>query len=248
MIGGCVKMLISNEKKFIYLRVPKTGSTSVSVYLYENLPLEENIIRLADNKKDLSLIDQISLAPNTDKVKKEYFNETVINDLNGKSVRLPSRLHTKLTKIIDLNLLTFPLEEYDIYAVCRNPLDRFLSFQNMYINTNNFDFTKNYSEFKKFMSTLGASQSNWLTYKNKLVNRVFLYEDINLMVAEIAKKYGVTDTTNFNNYNFRQYKRHTNTISPKILEYINIYWQDDFKIYNLLKSTPLLDTYSHILA
>jgi hypothetical protein len=221
-IGGYVEMLVSNEKKFIYLRVPKTGSTSVSVYFYENLPLEKNIIRQVDNKTSLLDID-------TNNIREGYFNKPAIN--------INKSIHTTLDDIINLDLLEFPLEEYNIYAVCRNPLDRFLSFQTMIKRMDNVDITENFSIFKTYMTLFEAGpQSIWLTYNDNLVNRVFLYEDINLMVAEIAKKYGIIDTSNFSNYSFRQYKQYTNTISPRVLDYISIYWQDDFKIYDLLKS------------
>jgi hypothetical protein len=211
-------MLVSNEKKFIYLRVPKTGSTSVSVYFYENLPLEKNIIRLGDN-------DYLQKEEST-RIKGGYFNESTIAATN---------VHTTLDEIVKLNLLTHPLTEYDIYAVCRNPVDRFLSFQSMIKKVENINILKNFSTFKRFMSE-ASPQSTWLTYNNKLVNHVFLYENINLMVAEIAEKYGITNTLNFSDYSFRQYNKYTNIIDPRALEYINIHWQDDFKIYDLLKS------------
>lgn len=215
-------MLISNEKKFIYLRVPKTGSTSVSVYFYENLPLEENIIRLVDNS-------DILRKEESSKIKDGYFNKSTIITTNG--------IHTTLDEIIKLNLLTYPLTAYDIYAVCRNPVDRFLSFQSMMKKVENINILENFSVFKYYMSMFEASpQSTWLNYNNRLVNRVFLYEDIDLMVSEIAKKYGITDTSNFSNYSFRQYKKSISAVDSRTLEYINIYWQDDFKIYNQLKS------------
>lgn len=216
-------MIISNEKKFIYLRVPKTGSTSVSVFLYENLPLEKNIIRPADNKKYLLDVD-------INKIREDYFSKSATNNTEG--------VHTTLDQIVKLNLLTHPLTEYDIYAVCRNPLDRFLSFQNMMKNIENVNIVENFSIFKSYMNMFEASpQSTWLIYNNKLVNRVFLYENINLMISEIAQKYGITDSSNFSNYSLRQYEKYTNTISPRVLEYLKIYWQDDFKIYDMLKST-----------
>lgn len=214
-------MLVSNEKKFIYLRVPKTGSTSVSVYFYENLPLEKNIIRLGDNSDYLQKTE-------SGRIREGYFSESTIATTN---------IHATLDEIVKLNLLTHPLTEYDVYAVCRNPVDRFLSFQSMMKKVENVNILENFSTFKRFMGIFEASpQSSWLTYNNKLVNRVFLYEDINLMVAEIAEKYGITNTLNFSDYSFRQYKKYTNVIDPRALEYINIRWQDDFKIYDLLKS------------
>lgn len=187
------------------------------------MPLEKNIIRPADNKRYLLDVD-------INKIREDYFSKSATNNTEG--------VHTTLDQIVKLNLLTHPLTEYDIYAVCRNPLDRFLSFQNMIKNIENVNVVENFSIFKSYMNMYETRpQSTWLIYNNKLVNRVFLYENINLMISEIAQKYGITDTSNFSNYSLRQYEKYTNTISPRVLEYLKIYWQDDFKIYDMLKST-----------
>ena len=224
MTGGCVKMIISNEKKFIYLRVPKTGSTSVSVFLYENVPLEKDIIRISDTGEILKQEESCN-------IKNGYFDDTYT---------LPGGVHATLDQIVTAGFLKYPLNEYKIYAVCRNPIDRFLSFYNMMQKVDGVDMLKSYSIFKEYMSMFEASpQSTWLMHEKTLINNIFLYEDVHKLVSEIAKKYNILDTSVFYNYRFREYKKQTTSINPKALEYIKIYWQEDFKIYNLLRSKKL---------
>jgi len=59
------------------------------------------------------------------------------------------------------------------------------------------------------------------------------------LVASIAKKYNILDTSNFFNYKFRNYKKHITSIDNKALEYIGAYWQEDFEIYKSLRSKKL---------
>jgi len=217
-------MIVSNEKKFIYLRVPKTGSTSISVFLFENVPLEKDIIRISDT-------GDILKKEESNNIKHGYFDDTYT---------LPGGVHTTLDQIMTAGFLKYPLNEYNIYAVCRNPVDRFLSFQNMMQKLDGIDMLKSYSIFKEYMSMFEANpQSTWLMHENTLINNIFLYEDAHKLVAEIAIKYGILDTSVFYNYKFRKYEKNTTSIDSKVLEYIKIYWQEDFKIYNFLRSKKL---------
>lgn len=219
MIGGCVVMILSNEKKFIYLRVPKTGSTSASVFFFNQLPLEQSIIRSSDSS-------ELVRAENSTVIPSEYYQNTH---------SFPGGVHATLDQVLASNLVQHPLHEYDVYAVCRNPLDRLLSFCSMFKKTDNVDILSNFPIFKSYMSMFECSaQSLWLTNKNTPVNKIFLYEDLNLMVDEIAKKYNVTNTSGFNTYQLRSYQKTHSHISKKVLEYIKIIWADDFDIYSSL--------------
>lgn len=217
-------MILSNEKKFIYLRVPKTGSTSASVFFFNHLPLEKNIIRSSDNSK-LVREENYNLIPD------EYFANTE---------DFPGGVHATLEQVIRSNLLQYTLQEYDVYAVCRNPLDRLLSFCSMFKKTDNVDILSNFSTFKKYMSIFECSpQSIWLKHNDTLANKVFLYEDLHSMISEISSKYNVTDTSIFSSYQLRSYEKPHTQISRKILEYIKIIWADDFDIYAYLKNKNL---------
>lgn len=214
-------MIISNEKKFIYLRVPKTGSTSASVFFFKELPLEKSIIRSSDNS---TLIRE----ENSDLIPSEYFANTY---------NFPGGVHATLGQVVRLNLLQHSIQEYDVYAVCRNPLDRLLSFCSMFKKTDNIDILSNFSTFKTYMSTFECNpQSLWLTHNSERINKVFLYEDLHLMVSEISSKYNVKDTTTFNKYRLRSYNKSHSHVDKKVLEYIKIIWADDFEIYAYLKN------------
>jgi len=212
-------MILSNEKKFIYLRVPKTGSTSASVFFFKHLPLEQSIIRTSDNSVLLR-------TENSDQIPKNYFDS---------EYTFTGGVHATLEEVMQLGLITHDVSDYDIYAVCRNPIDRLLSFCSMFKKTDNVNILDNFSVFKQYMDTFECSpQSLWLTYNNIPVNRLFLYDDISLMVNEISAKYGVYDTSAFNEYKLRSYRNNDIQISNKILEYIKIIWAEDFEIYESL--------------
>lgn len=216
-------MIISNEKRFIYLRVPKTGSTSVSVFCFNELPLEKSIIRSSD--KSVLLREE-----NSNIIPAKYFNDTH-EFLGG--------VHATIQEAEELNLLQRPLCEYDVYAVCRNPIDRFLSFCSMFKKTDNVDIVSNFATFKQYMSMFECSpQSLWLRHNNTLANKIFLYENLNVMVAEIAEKYSIRNVDKFKSYQLRSYEKPYTHIDKKALEYIKVIWAEDFEIYANLKNCP----------
>ena len=223
MIGGCVRMIISNEKKFIYLRVPKTGSTSASVFFFNELPLEKSIIRSSD-KSTLIREENSNIIPSN------YFNGTY-DFLGG--------VHATLQEVEKSKLLQYPLNEYDVYAVCRNPIDRFLSFCSMFKKTDNVDIVSNFTTFKQYMSMFECSpQALWLMHNNTLLNKVFLYENLNALIAEISEKYNIGNVDKFKSYQLRCYDKPYKDINKKALEYIKVIWAKDFEIYANLKNYP----------
>ena len=215
-------MIISNEKKFIYLRVPKTGSTSISVYFYENLPLESSILRTVDRSDYLD----ISNYP----IKDGYFNVE-------HRITLKHNTHSTLQCAIDAGLLEHDVSEYSVYGVLRNPVDRFKSYWSMTKVIEGNDMVQNFNVFKTYMNLFGARpQTTWLKHSGSLINRLFLYEDVPALVEEIALKYDVTNTDNFTNYNFRSYQKQ-NEIPDRVLNYLESYWEEDFELYANLKKS-----------
>lgn len=216
-------MIISNEKRFIYLRVPKTGSTSASVFFFNELPLEKSIIRSSDKS---TLIRE----EHSDIIPLNYFNDT--HDFLG-------GVHATLQEAEESNLLQYPLGSYDIYAICRNPIDRFLSFCSMFKKTDNVDIVSNFVTFKQYMSMFECSpQSLWLRHNNTLANKIFLYENLNVMVKEISEKYNIQNVDKFKSYQLRSYEKPYTHIDKKALEYIKVIWAEDFEIYANLKNYP----------
>lgn len=215
-------MIISNEKKFIYLRVPKTGSTSISVYFYENLPLEPSILRTVDRADYLDVKNY--------SIKDGYF------DVKHK-LTLKHNTHSTLECAVNAGLLEHDVSEYSIYGVLRNPIDRFKSFWGMTKVIEGNDMVQNFDVFKTYMKLFGSRpQTTWLKYRGSYINRLFLYENVPALVKEIALKYGVTNTDNFTNYNFRSYEKQ-HEIPAKVLSYLEFYWEEDFELYANLKKS-----------
>lgn len=223
MTGGCVIMIISNEKKFIYLRIPKTGSTSISIYFYENLPLESSILRTADNATYLSTNERY--------IKDGYFDDQ-------KTLQIKYNTHATLQCAIDAGILEYDVSEYSVYGVFRNPLDRFRSFLSMYKAVDGVDISKNFNVLKAHMNEfVFKPQTTWLKHNGELINRLFLYEDVPALVQEIALKYNVSNIDSFAKYNFRNYEKQD--LSDRVIDYLKYCWQEDFEICdNLKKYSP----------
>ncbi len=214
-------MIISNEKKFIYLRVPKTGSTSVSVYMYENLPLEDSIFRTADKSTYLDT--------NNYTIKPGYFDV--------QKAKLPHNTHSTLECAVKAGLLKHDITEYDVYGVLRNPVDRFISFWSMTHVIEGNDIATNFDVFKEYMRMfVNRSQTTWLKHNGTIINKLFLYENITDLVRDISAKYGVHDTSNFNQYRFRSYNKQ-DAVPKKVMDYIQFYWEEDFELYANLKNS-----------
>lgn len=215
-------MIISNEKKFIYLRVPKTGSTSISVYFYENLPLESSILRTIDRSNYLDVKNY--------SIKNGYFEVE-------RRLELKHNTHSTVQCAVDAGLLMHDISEYSVYGVLRNPIDRFKSFWSMTKVIEGNDIVENFDVFKAYMRMfVSKPQVTWLKHNGELINKLFLYENVPALVSEIALKYGVTDTDNFNNYNFRSYEKQ-HEIPAKVLSYLEFYWEEDFELYANLKKS-----------
>ncbi len=217
-------MIISNEKKFIYLRVPKTGSTSVSVYLYENLPLEDSIFRTADRATYLDT-DNYTIKPG-------YFDVT-------RPPKLPHYTHSTLQCAISAGLLKHDISEYDVYGVLRNPIERFISFWSMTRVIEGNDVATNFDVFKAYMRLfVNRSQTTWLKHNGTIINKLFLYEDVGDLVRDISAKYGIYNVDSFNQYRFRSYEKQ-DTVPKKVMDYIQFVWEEDFELYaNLKNSNP----------
>ena len=105
-------MFINYTKKKIYLAVPKTGTTSIQTYLIENLNNEENISHTQVPYKG-------NILPRRN-MPKGREGDNKLSDLDP---------HLTLQNGIDSGLFTKDeLEDFSIYAIIRDPVDRFLSF------------------------------------------------------------------------------------------------------------------------
>ena len=170
-------MFINYTKKYIFLAVCKTGSTSVQTTLIKNKGDDEvahTLIKLNEDRYD-------------------SFNvpETY------------TKGHPNLTEALNLNLLTpEQIQEYQIFGVMRDPVDRFLSqayfgLHLFYGEKVKYDVNKTVIEWfknrEKYYSTLLDDDINekkhsthWLLFDGKPINNIILYEEMNDIVYQIT--------------------------------------------------------------
>lgn len=167
--------------------------------------------------------------------------------------------HWNVANLIERGLLTHPVSEYNIYAVCRNPIDRYLSAQNYWWKLSTVGVCSGYENFppeeqkairleyfRGRINNLGLKdyvendtfykpQVNWLHHENTLINKVFKYENIDAFVSEVCGIYGASPST------FTTFRDNTSEKIIKIDELdasditqIELFYHQDKQIYESL--------------
>jgi len=217
-------MFINYSKKYIYLRVPKTGSTSFQHQLIE----------------DYDKNDEVS------------YTQIIYSDIRGKNwfhahsySFHPYNPHLTLP---ELKTLGIDVEKFDIYATLRNPVDRFLSrayHMDYYVDGDkerlkkpekNINKNKLVEKYLNYLSNnpgeltynhMWRQQSAWLVYKQKEIDRLFLYEELPEMMNELTGNESMR-------YRFRTEPREDKTwsgVDDNLIEGIRNYYDDDFHLY-----------------
>ena len=210
-------MFISKEQNFIYLRVPKTGSTSMSNYLKD---------KLGEN------------------VGSTY---TRINLLDLPEKNIPSNLtglnpHYNIVQLLEIGVIdkTF-LSQANIYACLRDPISRFISrcyhIKNTDKNSTVQGLTKN-QLIETCLPMYNASfhmwwpQVTWCILDGKPVNKLFLYEDFNKAAVEMS---GVPGNVNYHHRNDCNEVQDTTPVDASLIQEIETLYADDVALYNSLK-------------
>lgn len=214
-------MFINYTKKYIYLRVPKTGSTSFQHQLIEDC--NEN--------------DKVS------------YTQIIYCDVMGKNwFYVEPFAYNPHLNLVELKKLGIDVEKFDIYATLRNPIDRFLSrayHMDYYTNGDkerlkkpepNINKNKLVEKYLNYLSNnpgeltynhMWRPQSSWLIYKNSEINKLFLYENLPEMMNEMTGN-GIM------RYRYRTEPREDKTwsdVDVTLVESIRSYYNEDFQLY-----------------
>jgi hypothetical protein len=161
-------MFISKTLNKIYLRVPKTGSTSLSRHFVDVLGGDEGSIH--------TTINVLSVAP------------------KGLSPNINP--HSSISMLILRGVITenFALNA-DVYALIRNPVDRFVSWAYHSGDGKSYFSDKNKNELvEEKLAKIDMSnhmlwpQVTWCTLNGEPINKLFLYEDFTKMAKDFCGK------------------------------------------------------------
>lgn len=209
-------MFVSKKQNFIYLRTPKSGSTSMSNYLIDKL------------------------GGNADSI------YTVINllDIGCKNLPLGSEWlnpHSSIEQIVKAGVVSKEfIEQANIYACLREPVDRFVSRS---YHIKNFDQNKSVQGLNKNQLVekcltmhnpefhMWWPQTTWCALDGKPVNKLFLHEDFDKAASEMT---GVDSSVG---YRHRSNCREDDPtpLDSNLIQEIEKLYSDDVALYKSIK-------------
>ncbi len=166
-------MIVSNSRKLIYLRVPRTGSTSLSNFLVEQLAFDPD---------------------------RDVHTPVPYRQIPGLNATAEMDVHATLDDILGYGILEQPLEDYAVYGVIRDPVDRFISaawhichLQRVQPSDNN-DAVRWAARVAHPDSPVLRPQVDWLLHAGRPINRLFPYERLDHVAAGILDSAGALVT------------------------------------------------------
>jgi|TARA_B100001093_G_scaffold31806_1_gene27479 hypothetical protein len=158
-------MYLSHKHKFLFLRTPKTASSSLSDFFIRNIQDDEAIYTEVED----------SNLPGT-------LDEAIVS-----KYRPYAFYHFTLNQLIDEGVITREqVAEYDIFALLRNPVDRAKSFYYFYRKWKGRQIDASIDQYRNWTingvfkgePNSGIVQSSLLKLGKKDVGRFWLYEDL----------------------------------------------------------------------
>jgi hypothetical protein len=207
----------NNETNILFIHIPKTGGTSVDIYLSKkfDIPL---------NNKSLFLFLKPDLA-------KEYNIH-----INSSLQHMTMNTILKYSKIFNINF-----KKLKIMTIVRNPYDRIISdlfFYNLIdVNTTQ---EQTFEIIKEYISNSNLDNHNIPQY-------LFITNDQKKIFSNIIIMRTKTLTDNMHSLGFKDFNQHVNTNNNKInsdnylnndsIKLINTYYHYDFEILGYDKIT-----------
>lgn len=243
-------MILSKSRKFIFLRVPKTASTSLQRQILESIPYEEIDLHTQIDTYDTSGVDKIPEDSHLHKCK--YPHEHI------PSVFSAINAHPNLADLIKHKVLSYDeLFEYKVYGVMREPIDRLVSQAQQSFSLIEYDPPlTNALALSSFFHVLDNkavdeqtglmlhhrnpglfnSQIHWLRYNGRRINRLFKYDEISKLLEEIT---GETELK----YNHRSHYRKVKEvhIPDELAKEVRRRYPEDFALWESLSS----NSFSH---
>ena len=200
-------MIISHAYKYVFLRTRKTASTSIALYLMQNL-FEEGDIAIRDYRPEFT-----------------HPNPTMISDVE---------VHYDMTALIESNIIN--LNEYKVFAVLRDPYERIIS-RAFYKGRckNVFDTRKILAKGYVDEDDRDWPQSAYFKYNNKVCGEIWRYDQIAKILPEFVRSYGKDPAYPLRNLKseFRPgWATPKAVITPDIKRKIDEVFAEDIELYN----------------
>lgn len=218
-------MYISHKYKFIFLRTPKTASSSLSEFFIRNIP-------------DLTAV----YTP----VEDSDLHGTLNNNIISKYKKDFKFYHFTLQDLIDENIITKDQAlTYKSFAVLRNPVDRQKSFYYFYKKWKDRRKPPSLHEYKlwtpngsfKNEPNSAIRQVDFLTLDGNVVGEYWLYENINDELNKFMNQINLPIIHPLPNHksDFRKNRNNEIEFDDEVMDRLLKIFNEDFKLYNALK-------------
>ena len=219
-------MYLSHKYKFLFLRTPKTGSSSLSEFLVKNIDDPDAIYTEIDDTNIPGTIDPAIVDRNRPF---KYFHFS-LNDLIREGVITPGII-----------------ENYRCISVLRNPVDRqksFYYFMKKWWAPNTVATLEEYKSFspdgyslRREYNTM-LKQTDLLMYEGKLRGEFWLYENLDSHVNQFMKDIGVEIKHPMPQHKagFRKDRSSEIQFDDQVMNSLKSHFSLDFEIYESLHS------------
>lgn len=217
-------MYISHKYKLIYLRSPKTGSSSLSEFFIKNIPDPSAIYTPVEDSRIPGTVSRNLIA----KYKSNYkFYHFTVEDLFKENI---------ITEEM--------IKDYKIISVLRDPVDRQKSFFYFYGKWKGRGQPLTLNHYKEWAPNgyfnnepnSAIKQTDFLKFKNTYVGEFWLYEDLNNNLIELMKQLRIEIKHPLPNHksNFRKVRQNEVTFDSQIMDKLLEVFAPDFEMYNEL--------------
>lgn len=217
-------MYLSHKHKFLFLRTPKTASSSLSDFFIRNIDDPDAVYTEVED----------SNLPGT-------LDESIVS-----RYRPYAFYHFTLNQLIDEGIITKEQAlEYDIFAVLRNPIDRAKSFYYFYRKWRAHGTDPSIEQYRQWTNNgifedpnSGIVQTDLLKLGNKPVGRFWLYENLERELSNFMfnRRLRIDHPLPRHKTDTRQVRTDEIVFEERDIEELKQTFGPDFDLYNELKS------------
>lgn len=203
-------MILIPGRKFVYIRVPKTGSTSTTAYLLERLKHYDDLV--CSKPESHIKVDE-------------------------KKINYDLHIHSPIYNLESfLGYNEANLRDYRAFAVIREPVDWVISVACDSARAEEIKNKSNDEIVNRFLDEVNhPPQKVLLEYRHKPLSDIFLYEEIELMLLAMSNYLNFSYQPN--PYRFRDNRRadKSTVLTKKTINRIYDRYFEDLELYNTLK-------------